>query len=269
MSKTLSKALYLLTLFNEDEPFLTTEDLSKMTNVPKPTVYRLLKTLVDFNFVQKVGLYQGKARIESDYYQLGIKCLEIGAIAASQLEIRKIALPYMKQLRDMLQESVQLIIRDQSEVVYIEKVESIKNVRLYTKIGRRAPLYAGACPRAILSFMDDDEIRDVLKKPLVSVGPNSCTDRKAIWDLILQARTEGYTFSDSELEGGSAAFATPIFDRFGNIAGSLSIAGFSDVFKAIDDMTYIIPMWEASAKISEGLGMKKLYPYKMIEGDAK
>ena len=262
MSKTLSKGLYILTLFNEEDAFLTVEELSKRANIPKPTVYRLLKPLEEYRFIKKVEFVKGSSRIESDHYQLGVKCLELGAIAASQLELRNISYPYMKQLRDELGESVQLVIRDGNEAVYIEKVESDKPVRLYTKIGRRAPLYAGACPRAILSFMPDDEIRRILKPPLFSIGPNTNIKIEEIWESIIEAREKGYTFSESELEAGSAAFATPLFDHFGDIAGALSIAGFSDHYMSTDDRDFVIPMWKVAEKISKGLGFKKAYPFK-------
>ena len=49
----------------------------------------------------------------------------------------------------MLREAINLIIRQGDEAIYIEKVDVYQKVRLYTAIGRRSPLYAGACSRVI------------------------------------------------------------------------------------------------------------------------
>ena len=62
--------------------------------------------------------------------------MELGHLAATQLEARTIAIPYMQKLKEQLNEAVQLVIIDRDEAIYIEKVESDKPVRLYTKTGK-------------------------------------------------------------------------------------------------------------------------------------
>lgn len=261
MSKTLGKALQLLTLFSEEKPYWRLDEISKHTDMPKPTVFRLLKTFEENGFIQRVSFHQGGVLIEGERYELGSRLLELGQLVASKFEIRNIALPYMRDLQQMLNESVQLVIRENNEGVYIEKVESNKPVRLYTKVGRKAPLYAGACPRVLLSFLDNESIEKILSLPLEQFGEKTILSKEEIWKVIHQTRERGFTYSNSELEDGSAAYGTPIFDRFGDIAGSLSVAGFASQLKEEDAMDYVIPMWEASAKISKQLGYTKPYLY--------
>ncbi|MBJ8056714.1 IclR family transcriptional regulator, partial [Bacillus cereus] len=67
------------------------------------------------------------------------------------------ARPFMENLRDEVGEAVQLIIREGDEAIYVEKMEGTQPVRLYTAVGRRSPLYAGACARSILSFLPEEE----------------------------------------------------------------------------------------------------------------
>ncbi|MCP3740093.1 IclR family transcriptional regulator [Rossellomorea sp. BNER] len=268
MSKTLGKALQLLTFFTEEKPYWRLDEISRKADIPKPTTYRLLKTFEEYGFVQKVYFQQKDLVIEGERYELGTRLLELGQIAQSKFEIRNIALPYMRDLQQSLNESVQLVIMENNEGVYIEKVESNMPVRLYTKIGRRAPLYAGACPRVLLSFLPDHKIEEILTQPTEKIGTNTFRTMEEIWGSIYSTREKGYTYSNSELEDGTAAFGTPIFDRFGDIAASLSVAGFATMLREEEAMRYVIPMWEVSEKISRQLGFTKPYKYlQMRSGD--
>lgn len=268
MSKSLSKAVQLLSVFSEEKPYWKLEEIVRHTNIPKTTVFRLLKTMETEGLIQKVSFYQHGYLIEGNIYQLGNWLLELGSIVSRQYEVRNIAFPYMRKLQEQLGESVQLVILDHDEAIYIEKVESDKPVRLYTKIGRRAPLYAGACPRILLSFLPDHEIKRILETNKVKKATNTFQINDDIWELIGTTRELGFTYSNSELEDGTAAFGTPIFNRYGEIAASLSVASFASVLNIDEYSKYVYPMWEVSAEISEQLGYNKPYRYltKIKEG---
>lgn len=260
MSKTLRKALSILTLFSEDKPLWTLDEIVEELEIPKTTVFRLLKPFEETGLLQKVSFHQNGYTIQGNVYQLGIRFLELGHIVNSQYEVRNIALPYMRKLKEKLKESVQLVVMDADEAIYIEKVESDNMVRLYTKIGRRAPLYLGACPRILLSFLPDKEIERIISNDL-NFEKKSKLSLDELWDSIHTTRQRGFTYSTSELEEGTAAFGTPIFNGRGEIEASLSIASFSAVLKLDNYSEYIYPMWEVSAEISRKLGYRKLYPY--------
>ncbi|MCM3489822.1 IclR family transcriptional regulator [Alkalihalophilus marmarensis] len=261
MSKTLAKALYILTLFEEDSEDLTLDEMSKKAEIPRTTTFRLLKTLEEFGFVKRVK--SDSAERQSEYYQLGLQCLRLGAIATNQLDLRGIALPYMKKLSNQVGEAVQLVIPDGEEAVYIEKVESRRPVRLYTSIGRRAPLYAGACPRVLLSFMKDEVIDSILSRELHKVASKTSIDKNEIWDLIEQARNEGFTFSLSELAENTEAIGTPIFDSKGEIIAALSVGSFEGRLArdGIVNKEFVELLWGSCSEISKELGYMDSYPF--------
>jgi DNA-binding IclR family transcriptional regulator len=231
---------------------LTLAELVELSGMPKSTVYRILQTLEMRGFVSRT-MSSGQPR-----YQLGLKLLEFGNIVAQRLEVRKVALPYMIQLRDRVDEAVNLIIRDQDEGVYIEKVDAPQYVRVYTQVGRKSPLYAGACPRILLSFMPDHEIEDLLNRiELKKISPDTNTDKQVLWKWIREARKNGYTVSYGELEPDSAAVAVPLRDFSGKVIAGLSLAGATSRFQQ-DRLEMLVRETKATAKqIMEKLGYKE------------
>lgn len=261
MSKTVKKALELLEIFTEEKPYWRLDEISNYTRIPKATVLRLLRTFVELGYLKRMTFQQEGLVIDGESYGLGIKFLEMGERVAGRLDIRQIAYPYMKQLQDQFIEAIQLITREQHEGIYIEKVESTRPVRLYTKIGRHAPLYAGACSRAILAFLPDDTIQEILDKPLIQYASQTPITKDEVLRLVNQIKEDGFSYSDSELEEGTASIAVPIFNRGGAVQYSISIAGFSTSLPKDKVHHFVGSLWEAAAEISEKIGYNHPYPY--------
>ncbi|MBE1556039.1 IclR family transcriptional regulator [Sporosarcina limicola] len=261
MSKTMEKGLQLLDLFTEEKHSWTLDEISTHAEMPKPTAYRMLRSLVNVGFLQRTLLEKNGKIIESDNYVLGLKLLQLGGRVASALEIREIAFPYMKQLQSEINEAVQLVTRDNENGIYIEKVESTRPVRLYTRIGRQAPLYAGACTRTLLSYLPDDEITEILKNPIKNYASHTPKTVEDVWALIHKTRQEGFAYSHSELEEGTVSIATPIFNHRGEVQYSISIAGFPVSLPIENVKKFVVPLWKVASIISKKLGYNDPYPY--------
>src|SRR5699024_333800 len=130
MNKSVHKAFKLLDLFTEDEPELTLKEIARRSGTPKPTAYRLLSTLESGGFLDKTKKTEHDSR-----YRLGLKLLELGHLVSAQLELREVARPYMEKLAHAINEVIHLVIVNNREAVYIEKVDSTRALRLYTRIG--------------------------------------------------------------------------------------------------------------------------------------
>ncbi len=135
MSKTLEKGINILTLFTEEKPSWRLDELAIETDIPKPTLHRFLKTFTDLGVLKRPYVQSGGQLVLSDHYLLGNKLIELGAIAANSIEIRSLAIPYMKMLQQKFDLAVQLSILDETDGLYIEKIESLKPVLLYTRVG--------------------------------------------------------------------------------------------------------------------------------------
>jgi IclR family transcriptional regulator, KDG regulon repressor len=247
MNKTVVKTMEILKLFIDHER-LTLQEMVELLQMPKTSVYRMAQSLVELGFLHKTN----------DYYQLGLAFLSFGMLVAERLDLRQIALPIMQQLKEDTKEAVNLVIRDGDEAIYIEKVDTSEPVRVYTKVGRRAPLYAGACPRILLTFMErDEQQRYIDRVQLVKIAKNTIVQRDTLRDRIEQDRKRQYTVSYSELEDYSAAIAVPIFNHEGKVVAGLSVAGPEHRFspEAIERM---VPMLkQAAQQISTQLGFSR------------
>ncbi len=144
---------------------------------------------------------------------------------------------------------------DGNEAIYVEKIEGTQTVRLYTAIGRRSPLYAGACARSILSFLPREEIEAYIKQTeLISIGSGTITDPEKLLQEIDASVQNGYTVSYSELENYTAAIGAPIFNHKRKAAAGISIAGFEARFTE-DRLPYLTEkVKDAALQISRKIG---------------
>lgn len=244
-NKTVVKSMDLLHLFVKNSK-LNLNEMVQLSGMPKTSVHRMVGSLEDMGFLTKD---------EEGKYSLGLLFLQFGQLVAERLDIRQIALPVMKVLRDDVEEAVNLIIKDGKEAIYIEKLDTLHPVRLYTKIGRRSPLYAGACSRIILAFSEEDEIERYLNDiELKPIGTGTITDPEKLREVLEECKKNGFSVSHSELENHTSAVAAPIFDYTGQLAAGLSIAG-PDVRFQDDRLPELIEKVKTAAnQISQKLG---------------
>lgn len=252
INQSLDKALSLLEYFTPETPVRGLSEISRLSAIPKATVYRLLNTFEKNGYLIKVNT-EGK----QNQYKLGMKFLELGTSASESIELKEVAAPYMRKLRDTINEDVQLAIRNKNHAIYIEKFVSKQPVRLYTKIGKTASLNAGACPRAILSFLGDQEIKEIFKgSTFVKYTENTILEEDLLWETIQKSRKTGYTISFGEMEMHTVGIGVPIFDYTNKVIGALSTAGPDQRFTKEEFPGIIKNIKEAAVMISKDMGYR-------------
>lgn len=215
-NKTVVRSMDILNLFLAHSK-LSFNEIVQFSGIPKTSVYRMVMSLEEMGLLDKD---------EDGKYSLGLLFLQFGHLVAERLDIRQVALPIMQKLHDEVGEAVNLIVQDGKEAIYIEKLDTKQPVRLYTAIGRRTPLYAGACSRVILAFMPHDEREKYLDETeLKPIASGTITDKEKLRLLLKESQETGYTVSCSELENYTSAIAAPIFNHKGEVTAGISIAG--------------------------------------------
>lgn len=246
-NKTVVKSLGILKLFYLHDQ-LTLQEMVELSGMPKTSVHRQVKALEEMEFLTRDA--EGK-------YMLGLIFLELGQLVSERLDIRRLALPLMCKLRDEMKEAVNLIVREGYEAIYIEKVDTSHPVRLYTRVGRRTPLYAGACSRILLSHMPEEELEHYVNQAeLKAIASGTITDRARLWETIAEVRANGYSVSYAELEDYSAAVAAPIFNHRGEVVAGISMAGLEAHYRGENLSVLIKKIKQTACDISHQLGYK-------------
>ncbi|HLQ72754.1 MAG TPA: IclR family transcriptional regulator [Bacillota bacterium] len=250
-NKTVIRSMKILDLFLEEEE-LTFQEIIDLSGMPKSSVYRMLSSLETMEFLEKGS---------DNKFRLGLIFLKYGSLVSARLNIRQIALPIMQELHNELEEAVNLTIKqDDTQSIYIEKLEYKQKVRLYTAVGRMSPLYAGASSRIILSFLPESFTRNYLENAhLKKYAKGTITDKNQIVEMLERGRKNYYTLSYSELHDHTAEMAAPIFNHEGKVVAALSLAGIEANYGEENIALYSKKLIRAVENISQRLGYRKSY----------
>lgn len=243
---TVIKAMAILELFKAYRS-LSLNKVIKLTGSPKTTVYRMILSLEEAGFLRR--------NVHGEY-ELGFAFLEYGQLVKSRLDIRQVALPVMMKLKEELGEAVNLIVREGNEAIYVEKIETDKPVRVYTGIGRTAPLYAGACPRILLAHMSQEDQEKYMNQIILNpIASGTITDKDRLINALQLSKQNGYTISHSELHDDSSAIAAPITNYEGEICAGISVVGPENRFRNPETLPHLIQrVKQAAYEISNLLG---------------
>src|SRR5271169_43748 len=151
----LQRGLRLLHLFSESPRGLTAKQVAGLSRLPVSTVHRFLQNLVTAGFLSCDG---------EGHYHLGIACFAIGQAAVGQLDIRRLSLPYLRELNQQTRETIHLTVRHGLSAVYVEKLDSPEPLRIHSRIGAAVPLYCTAVGKIMLAYMPADECERVLSE---------------------------------------------------------------------------------------------------------
>ncbi|WP_080847008.1 IclR family transcriptional regulator [Cytobacillus gottheilii] len=184
--------LILNYLAQSDQPQRLNE-IALHTEVSKPTVLKILDTLLLIGYVQK--------DIESKKFSLGPALIKFGKQSTNGMEIKQIAQPYLEVLSEKTTETIHLGILNKDSIVYIDKIESKNPISLYSQVGKSLPLYCSAMGKAMLAEQSDEELTDYLKKhELIAMTNKTITSTDSFLKELQQIRQNGYAFDDGEHE---------------------------------------------------------------------
>ena len=185
-------------------------------DMPKSSTHRMLSELAVLGIVR---------RTEDGRYSLGPRLLYWGEAAAETFNLRSVAEPAMRRLRDTLGESVHLYVREHDARICIAAVEARHELRPFIQLGRPLPLRAGAAGKVLLAFADEEVQRLELRRAKADGEklPNAPGARLA--GQLEQIRAERWATSIGEREDGVAAVATPIQDSRSRVVAALCISG--------------------------------------------
>lgn len=218
---SVAKAVRIIETIAKARRGMSIKELATELEMPKSTLHHIIMTLVETGFLAQDPLNRT--------YNIGFHLVEIGQAYLEQLDLRKVARPYLEQLSLAVKEVVHLLILDQGEVVYIDKVENHVQegtLRCSSIIGRRASAYSTAAGKVLLSFLPAEALRNYLAHEKLSPKTEyTITSPEVLREQLVKIRSEKYAVDRQENEVGLHCVAVPIFNREEKCIAALSISG--------------------------------------------
>ena len=236
----------LLHLFSEAPRGLTAKQVASLSRLPVSTVHRFLANLVTAGFLNRDG---------EGTHSLGIACFSIGQAALGQLDIRRLSLPYLRELNQQTRETIHLTVRHGLSAVYVEKLDSPEPLRIHSRIGAAVPLYCTAVGKVMLAYMPEDEQQRILPDlNLQRQTSNSVGSLQELKTELYRVRKNGYACDLEENERHIRCVAAPIWDHTGSVQSSLSITA-PTVRMPVARLRQLAPMIQrAGLQVSAELG---------------
>ena len=186
-------------------------DLAQALGINKSTAYRALFTLRARDFVQQDA--------DTGHYLLGAAAIALGTRYLDGDSLAVLLHPALVALSREVDELVHLGVLAADRVLYIDKVEPDRPIRVWSQIGRTVPVASTSLGRALLAYRGTE--REQLPAYMSALPPGSALDEQDVWKRIQQARRVGYATEFMENEPGIACVGVPI------LRGSTAVAALS------------------------------------------
>lgn len=212
------RALTLLDALGESRSEVGIAELSKQVEIHVSTAHRLLATLIA----------QGYARQnpETGRYGLGAKAFHLAESYLGQMDLRRIVRPVLERLSHETGETANLVILDGREAFYLDKVESPQSLRIFSRIGRRAPLHCTAAGKVLLAARPWAEVQRLLgTDPLERFTARTILRPDLLRREVDTVRAEGVAIDREECEEGATCIAAPVRHARGDTVAAVSVSG--------------------------------------------
>jgi len=236
------RLLAVLAAFDHACPALTLTDISRRADLTLPTAHRLAGMLTAWGALE---------RDESGVYHIGLRLLELAALAPRGLVLREASMPFLEDLFEATHENVQLAVRDGAEVIYIERIAGRSAVGVRTQVGARWPLHATGVGLVLLAHSPAGFQDEYLASPLAGFTAYTVTDPRRLRRMLAEIRRTGCAVSDRQITDDAVSVAAPVRGPHGDVVASVSVVVHADGARP----SALIPAVRiAGAGISRALG---------------
>ena len=212
----LQRGMQLLGQFSRDERELTGAELSRRLDLPRASVFRLLQTLEQLGFVERVG--------DSTSYKLGIAVLRLGFEYLASMELTEHGRPIIDALCGATGLSAHLVVRDGREVVFVAKSAGRSFMFNSIQVGARLPAHATVLGRILLAGLSLAELDQLYAGvELQAFTPQTPTTLAALKNAIDADAQRGYGISQGGFESGISTIAAPVFDDRHKVTAAVSV----------------------------------------------
>jgi DNA-binding IclR family transcriptional regulator len=217
-------------------------ELAQRTGVDTSTAARLLEQLERGEWLQRDAI--------DKRFRMGPLFVQLAARALERPDLKAVAAPHLRRLRDASEETVTLHVRAGAQRVCVDGAESPHAIRRAALLGEVVPLHEGVTGRAILAFLEDRDMAAPMRA-MVSAAASETALRRALG----RVRRHGYSSGIGERATGVGVLAVPVFDATGVIA-AISIGGPDKRWSLARIRAFAPAALHAASEISQALGFR-------------
>jgi DNA-binding IclR family transcriptional regulator len=215
--QALDRAFAVLDLLGESSTPLGLAQVASSLQLHKSTAHRFLMVLERHHMVERTT--NGK-------FRLGLRLFEFGNRAIEQYDLRERAQPHLRRLVAETEETAHLCILEQGHVIYIDKIEPARSVRMITRVGASNPIYCTSVGKAMLAFLPEERMEEIIRRiKFERFTQRTISTLEALRVEIEKTRRRGYAIDDEEFEEGLRCIAVPILDAQRNPVAAVSVSG--------------------------------------------
>lgn len=241
------RAIQILKAFEADQDEYSLTELCNLLSLNKSTAHDILNTLCQHRFLLRSQ--------ETLKYRLGPALIRLGHLAHEQMDVRRIARPFMEDLMRRTAKSVLLGTFYDGRITIIDKVDPVGVLHVSAVIGQQIPFSAGSFGKVFLAWKSEAEVdRLIAEHGLTAFTPASIVDPIAYKEDLAQVRRQGYAIDDQEeYLLGVKAISVPLRD-FNEVVAAITIVGFTSRSSGEPSQATIAAVTQAAAEISKQLG---------------
>lgn len=245
MQKSLVKALQILELLSNGQKDYGISEIADSLDLYKSNVHQILNTFEQFNYVRKDP--------SNHRYSLSVHFLEIAHRISSRITNQEFIRDRLQALTDELGEITYYGVPDGSKVMYFSGAFPMSSVSNQSVLGMTAPLVCTGIGKAILAYMPEEQIDELLSKPLEKFTDNTITDPDKLREELKKIRNNGYSVDNMEHEYGVKCVAVPVLNHLGQVQGAVSITGPSLRFPASSYKKYASKLQNVAVQIGQSI----------------
>jgi DNA-binding IclR family transcriptional regulator len=246
---SLDRAVSVLEVLASEKGGKTLAALGKTTDIPKSTLFRILSTLRDRDIVS--------LDMDTKKYTLGLKLRELGNAFIRQTDLDGAASPYLRDLAESCEESVFLALLDETEVVYVRRMESPNSVMMVRKLGNRAPVCSTATGQAMVASLPENRREEIVTEMDFASADHPYASSDDFKERLNAVRKEGVAIVDGEYNPELLCVSSPILGTGATVEAAITVAMPSSEATSERLGSIADEVKEKALKISQQMGYRK------------
>lgn len=248
---TIGKAIAIIETIQNANRALSIKDIAVTLDMNKSSLHHHMKTLCEYGYLQKDE--------ESRKYDIGLGLVRAGQSYLQRLNVRERGHHHLAQLSKQLSETVHMLVMDQTEVVYVDKVDVNHQpgaLQCSSYIGHRTDFYSTAAGKILMAHMELGARNHLISAvDIKALTEFTIKDKETYLKELSEVKQKGYALDLQEHALGLQCIAVPILNLHSQCVAAVSVSCPVSIIKRETLETEILnQLKEAGLQISMTMG---------------